>query len=51
MLLNGTEQRSFEPPQKRELLVSKGWIQAVALVVLFGFFVMGFLAYRTFYPP
>ena len=48
MLLNGTEQRSFEPPQKRELLVSKGWIQAVALVVLFGFFVMGFLAYRTY---
>lgn len=33
---------------KRELLVSKGWIQAVALVVLFGFFVLGFLAYRTY---
>jgi hypothetical protein len=24
---------------QRELLVSKGWVQAVALVVLFGFFV------------
>src|SRR5581483_337719 len=33
---------------KRDLLVSKGWIQAVALVVLFGFFVMGLLAYRTY---
>jgi len=33
---------------KRDLLVSKGWIQAVALVVLFGFFVLGFLAYRTY---
>jgi hypothetical protein len=35
------------------LLVSKGWIQAVALVVLFGFLVMGLLAYRTYQaePP
>jgi nitric oxide reductase subunit B len=38
---------------RRELLVSKGWIQAVALVVLFGFFVLGFLAYRAYsgQPP
>lgn len=35
-------------PGKRGLLVSKGWIQAVAIVVLFGFFVLGFLAYRTY---
>ncbi len=34
--------------EKRDLLVSKGWIQAVAVVVLFGFFVMGLLAYRTY---
>ena len=33
---------------KRDLLVSKTWIQAVALVMLFGFFVMGLLAYRTY---
>ena len=26
---------------RRELLVSKGWVQAVALFVLFGFFVLG----------
>jgi len=33
---------------KQELLISKGWIQAVALVMLFGFFVLGLLAYRTY---
>jgi nitric oxide reductase subunit B len=33
---------------KQNLLVSKGWIQAVALVMLFGFFIMGLLAYRTY---
>ena len=39
--------------QRRELLVSKGWVQGVALVVLFGFFVLGLLAYRTYQakPP
>ena len=34
--------------QSRGLLVSKGWVQAVLLVVLFGFFVLGLLAYRTY---
>jgi nitric oxide reductase subunit B len=33
---------------RRELLVSKAWIQAVALVMLVGFAVMGLLAYRTY---
>jgi nitric oxide reductase subunit B len=34
-------------------LVSKGWVQAVVLVVLFGFFVLGLLAYRAYsgQPP
>jgi nitric oxide reductase subunit B len=32
----------------RSLLISKGWIQAVALVMLFGFFTLGLLAYRTY---
>src|SRR5687767_12689040 len=38
---------------RRGLLVSKGWVQAVALVLLFGFFVLGLLAYRTYQakPP
>ena len=42
-----------EGEPKRQLLVSKGWLQAVALVVLFGFFVLGLLAYRTYteQPP
>src|SRR5207247_5938309 len=30
------------------LLVSKAWLQAVAIVVVFGFFVLGLLAYRTY---
>ena len=40
-------------PGRRELLVSKGWIQAVLLVVLVGFFILGLLAYRTYmaHPP
>ena len=33
---------------KQNLLISKGWVQAVALVMLFGFFVLGLLAYRTY---
>ncbi|HEY1277853.1 MAG TPA: cbb3-type cytochrome c oxidase subunit I [Thermoleophilaceae bacterium] len=38
---------------RRPLLISKGWVQAVILVVLFGFFVLGLLAYRTYQakPP
>jgi nitric oxide reductase subunit B len=37
-----------EGSARRDLLVSKGWIQAVLLVVLLGFFVLGLLAYRTY---
>src|SRR5215469_10119298 len=33
---------------KRELLISKGWIQAVGLVGLCGFLLLGILAYRTY---
>ena len=33
---------------KRELLVSKGWIQAIAIVMLCGFLILGMLAYRTY---
>jgi nitric oxide reductase subunit B len=41
------------PPERRPLLVSRGWIQAVALVLLLGFFVLGLMAYRTYQaePP
>ena len=33
---------------RREFLISKAWIQAAILVMLFGFFVLGLLAYRTY---
>lgn len=32
----------------RGLLISKGWMQAVGIVMVCGFFVMGLLAYRTY---
>jgi nitric oxide reductase subunit B len=35
-------------PAKRSLLVSKGWIQAVLIVMLCGFSILGVLAYRTY---
>jgi len=39
--------------QRRERLISRGWVQAVALVALFGFSVLGFIAARTYQaePP
>jgi nitric oxide reductase subunit B len=39
--------------ERREFLISKVWIQAALLVFLFGFFVLGLLAYRTYMasPP
>lgn len=41
------------PSGKRELIVSKTWLQVAALVVVVGFFVLGLLAYRTYQsdPP
>ncbi|QKD79511.1 nitric-oxide reductase large subunit [Actinomyces marmotae] len=33
---------------RRARIIGKGWIQGVALVMLFGFTVMGLLAYRTY---
>ena len=39
-----------EPPltTKRQMIIGKGWVQGVALVMIFGFLVMGILAYRTY---
>ena len=49
---------AIEPPQSlsshrsdagsSQTLIGKGWIQGVALVMIFGFLVMGILAYRTY---
>jgi nitric oxide reductase subunit B len=36
------------PGEKRDLLVSKGWVQAAAVVLVFGLFVLGLLAYSTY---
>ena len=33
---------------KRALLVSSAWMQAVVIVVLCGFLILGILAYRTY---
>jgi nitric oxide reductase subunit B len=38
----------METMTKRGFLLARGWIQAVILIFLFGFFVLGFLAYRTY---
>jgi nitric oxide reductase subunit B len=35
-------------PATSEPLIGKGWVQGVALVMIFGFLVMGILAYRTY---
>jgi len=42
-----TDHRSPRP-ERRVMLISKGWVQGVAIVMIFGFFVMGILAYRTY---
>ncbi len=46
--LDTKESSSQEPGRRSEFLVSKGWVQGVALVMLFGFFIMGLLAWRTY---
>ena len=38
----------LSPDGRRPMMVSKTWVQAVALVLLFGFAVLGFLAYRAY---
>lgn len=38
----------MQTQSKRGLLISSGWIQAVVIVMVFGFFVLGLLAYRTY---
>lgn len=40
-------------PGKRQLIIAKGWVQTAIIVFVFGFFVLGLLAYRTYQdePP
>src|SRR6476469_9576353 len=42
------EECAVASPGRRELLVSKAWIQGAVLVILCGFFILGLLAYRTY---
>ena len=42
------DKRDPESSGRQEIAISKGWVQGVALVLIFGFFVMGVLAYRTY---
>ena len=35
-------------PRRAGLALSKGWVQGVALVMIFGFVVMGLLALRSY---
>ena len=41
-------EKSAQRQLKSEIAISKGWVQGAALVLIFGFFVMGVLAYRTY---
>lgn len=43
-----TEQKLATGSERSDLPLSKGWVQGVALVMVFGFFVMGMLALRTY---
>lgn len=44
------DQKSEPPatPDRKEMMISKSWVQGLALVMLFSFFVMGILTYRTY---
>lgn len=46
MAIRSDSSLADEPSMQR--LIGKGWVQGVALVMIFGFFVMGILAYRTY---
>ncbi|GAA0714250.1 cbb3-type cytochrome c oxidase subunit I [Dactylosporangium roseum] len=43
-----SDQAQVTGSDRAELRLSKGWVQGVALVLVFGFFVMGMLAVRTY---
>ncbi len=39
--------------ERRELLISRRWVQGAALTLIFGFFVLGLMGYKTYsgQPP
>src|SRR5215472_12755800 len=38
----------MQTSEKRPLMIARGWIQAAAIVMIFGFFIMGVLTYYTY---
>ncbi|MCM3661789.1 cbb3-type cytochrome c oxidase subunit I [Georgenia satyanarayanai] len=42
------DRKTQHDASRTEIAISKGWVQGVALVLIFGFLVMGVLAYRTY---
>lgn len=44
----GDEGKKPEETRRRPMVVSKGWVQGIALVMILGFTVMGILAYHTY---
>src|SRR5690625_1739634 len=42
------ERKAKGSGSRSEIPISKGWVQGVALVLIFGFFIMGILAVRTY---
>ena len=47
----GDEGKKPEDTRRRPMVVSKGWVQGIALVMILGFTVMGILAYHTYNDP
>lgn len=39
---------AYKPRSNPQMMIGRGWVQGVALVMILGFFVMGFLAVRTY---
>lgn len=48
MAINTSRDPQRPSPDPHESPIGKTWVQGVALVMIFGFFVMGILAYRTY---
>lgn len=48
MAINTSRDPQRPSPDPHDSPIGKTWVQGVALVMIFGFFVMGILAYRTY---
>ncbi len=48
MAIDTSDTVGRSPDDQKQPAIGKGWVQGVALVMICGFFIMGFLAYRTY---